>query len=108
MEMRDQAYNHWDIAGGVEYHASDATMLGVTAGHLWGVATQSLGNRDSSYYSYSSNRTVYNRYGIASWQYKYYFKAGMVKGYYVFKANVPAWPGYLTSWSPNTVTIRLQ
>ncbi len=62
MEMRDQAYNHWDLAGGVEYHASDATVLGVTAGHLWGVATQSLGNRDSSYYSYSSSTSsFYNR-----------------------------------------------
>ena len=61
-----------------------------------------------TYFSYSSNRTVYNRYGVASWQYKYYFKPGMAKGYYVFKASVPAYPGYLVSTSPTTVTIRLR
>jgi len=62
MEMREQAYNHWDLAGGVEYHASSATTLGVTVGHLWGVATQSLTNNDSSYYSYNSSSTsLYDR-----------------------------------------------
>ena len=60
-----------------------------------------------TYWTYSSNRTVYNLGGHAAWQYKYYFKPGMVKGYYVFKAVVPAWPGFLTSTSPTTVTIRL-
>jgi len=61
-----------------------------------------------TYWTYSSNRTVYKLGGKAAWQYKYYFKPGMVKGYYVFKAVVPAWPGFLTSTSPTTVTIRLQ
>jgi len=61
-----------------------------------------------TYWTYSSNRTVYNLGGKAAWQYKYYFKPGMVKGYYVFKAVVPAWPGFLTSTSPTTVSIRLQ
>jgi hypothetical protein len=66
-----------------------------------------------TYFSYSSNRTVYNLGGKAAWQYKYYFKPGMVKGYYVFKASCPA-PGFasslgfLTSNSPTTVTIRLR
>jgi hypothetical protein len=61
-----------------------------------------------SYYSYSSNRTVYNLGGNAVWQYKYYFKPGMAKGYYVFKAGVPGWPGFVTSMSPTTVTVRLR
>jgi hypothetical protein len=55
MEMREQAYNHWDLAGGIEYHTSEVTTLGATVGHLWGVATQSLRNLDSSYYSYASS-----------------------------------------------------
>jgi len=65
-----------------------------------------------TYWSYSSNRTVYNLGGKAAWQYKYYFKPGMTKGYYKFKAVAPA-PGFasslgwLTSTSPTIVTIRL-
>ncbi|HEX9092866.1 MAG TPA: hypothetical protein VF902_02680, partial [Coriobacteriia bacterium] len=42
-----------------------------------------------TYWSYSSNRVVYSRYGVASWQYKYYFKPGMARGYYYYKAAVP-------------------
>lgn len=62
MEMREQGYNHWDIAGGIEYHASTATSLGVMAGYLWGSATQALTNHDSSYYSYASSSTsLYDR-----------------------------------------------
>jgi hypothetical protein len=66
-----------------------------------------------TYWTYSSNRTVYNLGGKAAWQYKYYFKPGMVKGYYKFKAVAPA-PGFasslgwLTSTSPTTVSIRLR
>ena len=47
------------------------------------------------------------RAATAAWQYKYYFKPGMAKGYYVYKAVVPAWPGFLGSTTPNTVSIRL-
>ncbi len=62
MEMRGQSYTHWDLAGGIEYHASRATTLGLTAGYLWGVATQALTNSDSSYYSYASTSTsLYTR-----------------------------------------------
>jgi hypothetical protein len=66
-----------------------------------------------TYWTYSSNRTVYNLNGAAAWQYKYYFKPGMTKGYYKFKAVAPApgFPssaGFLTSTSPMTVTIRLR
>jgi Bacterial pre-peptidase C-terminal domain len=62
-----------------------------------------------TYWTYSSNRTVYNLGGTAAWQYKYYFKAGMVKGYYKFKAVVPAYFGlFLTSTSPTTVGITLR
>ena len=42
-----------------------------------------------TYWTYSSNRTVYNLGGKAAWQYKYYFKPGMVKGYYKFKGSCP-------------------
>lgn len=61
-----------------------------------------------SRFSYSSSRKVYNRYGMAAWRYEYYFKPGMVRGCYVFKAQVPAWIGYVGSQSPTTVTIKLQ
>jgi hypothetical protein len=59
METREQSYNHWDLAGGIEYHASDVTTLGLSVGHLWGVAAQSLRNNDSSYYSYSGSSTSF-------------------------------------------------
>ena len=39
---------------------------------------------------------------------KYTFKPGVVKGVYTFEAVVPAWPGFLTSTSPMTVSIRLK
>jgi hypothetical protein len=61
-----------------------------------------------TYWTYSSNRTVYSRYGVPSWQYKYYFKRGMTKGTYKFKAILPAGPGYASSVSPTTVAIKLQ
>ncbi len=62
-----------------------------------------------SYWTYSSNRVVYLWRGQAAWQYKYYFKPGMTKGYYVFKARLLEAPGlYTMSESPNTVTIRLR
>jgi hypothetical protein len=61
-----------------------------------------------SYWTYSSNRTVYDRYGVPSWQYKYYFKRGMTKGLYTYKAFVPAWPGYQASTSPTTVSVRVK
>jgi len=46
-----------------------------------------------AYWTYSSNRTVYALNGGAAWQYKYYFKKGMAKGIYYFKAVTPA-PGF--------------
>jgi hypothetical protein len=66
-----------------------------------------------SYWTYSSNRTVYSLNGSPSWQYKYYFKPGMAKGTYKFKAVAPA-PGFAssvgfaTSTSPTTVLIRVR
>jgi hypothetical protein len=59
METREQSYNHWDMAGGIEYHASDATTLGLSVGYLWGVAQQSLRNVDTSYYSYNGSSTSF-------------------------------------------------
>jgi hypothetical protein len=61
-----------------------------------------------AYWTYSSNRTAYLLSGHAAWQYKYYFKPGMVKGVYTFKAVVPAYLAFATSTSPTTVSIRLQ
>ena len=49
-----------------------------------------------SYWSYSSNRTVYNLNGAPAWWYRYYFKPGMARGYYKFKARAPA-PGFASS-----------
>lgn len=62
----------------------------------------------SARWTYSSNRTTYALNGAAAWQYKYFFKPGMAKGTYKFKAVVPAWPGYLTSTSPTTVSIKVR
>jgi hypothetical protein len=60
-----------------------------------------------TFYSYSSNRTVYDLGGAGAWLYKYKFIAGMTKGLYVFRADVPAASGFLAS-SSGTVTIRLR
>jgi uncharacterized repeat protein (TIGR02543 family) len=49
-----------------------------------------------AYWSYSSNRTVYALNGGAAWLYKYYFKRGMTKGTYYFKASAPA-PSFASS-----------
>jgi hypothetical protein len=62
----------------------------------------------SSRWTYSSNRTVYALGCGAAWQYKYTFKKGMTKGVYKFKAVMSGWPGYLSSTSPTTVSIRLK
>jgi hypothetical protein len=61
-----------------------------------------------SYWSYSSNRVVYDRYGVPSWQYKYYFKGGMAKGIYTYKAFVPDYGDMLASTSPMTVAITVK
>ena len=62
----------------------------------------------TSRWSYSSNRTIYTSGSGAAWQYKYYFKPGMAKGVYNYKAVVGDLPGYLGSTSPTIVSIRLQ
>ena len=61
-----------------------------------------------TFYSYSSNRTTYLLNGKAAWQYKYTFVRGMAKGVYTYKAVAPAWPGFLTSTSPTTVSISVR
>jgi hypothetical protein len=45
---------------------------------------------------------------VPSWQYKYYFKKGMAKGVYAYKAFVPTYPGFIASTSPNTVSITVR
>jgi Tol biopolymer transport system component len=61
-----------------------------------------------SYWPYSSNRVAYSLYGNAAWQYKYFFKRGMAKGVYTYKAAIPAYPGYAPAVSPTTVSIRVK
>jgi hypothetical protein len=61
----------------------------------------------TSRWSYSSNRTVYAVDAGAAWVYKYYFKPGMAKGVYSFRAEVPALPGYLGATS-QVVAVRLR
>ena len=66
-----------------------------------------------TYWTYSSNRTVYTFAGSpASWLYPYYFKPGMARGYYKFKAVAPA-PGFASSAGFGTstssiITIRVR
>jgi hypothetical protein len=64
-EGRDQGYNHWDLSAGVIYHLSEKATIGVMGGRLWGNATQSMNNRDSSYYgyNYSTSGSFYNSSG---------------------------------------------
>lgn len=60
-----------------------------------------------TYWSYSSNRTVYSLSGVAAWQYKYAFKSGLAKGTYQFKAVVAASAEYLASESTIAkITVR--
>ncbi len=58
MESRNQRYNHWDLSGGIEYRINPQTTVGVAGGYLRGTATQSLVDRDTSYYSYSPNTNL--------------------------------------------------
>lgn len=65
IESRAQSYASWDIAGGITYHINPRAALGVTAGHLWGDAVQSLTGVDTSFYAYSSG-TQNNSYYVRS------------------------------------------
>jgi hypothetical protein len=60
-----------------------------------------------SFYSYSSARTVYTVNGGGAWLYKYYFKRGMKKGVYYFKAEAPPTPGILGGTS-SVIAVRLR
>jgi hypothetical protein len=62
----------------------------------------------TSRWSYSSNRVVYASGDGAAWLYKYYFKPGMTKGIYNYRAEIPALPGYLGASSPTSVSVRLK
>jgi hypothetical protein len=61
-----------------------------------------------SYWTYSSNRVAYSLYGKAAWQYKYFFKKGMAKGVYTYKAAIPPYAGFAPSASPTSVSIRVK
>jgi hypothetical protein len=63
METRDQGYAHWELSGGALLHVNEKTTLGLSAGHVWGTATQSLSNLDTSYYGYTYDQSkgIYDR-----------------------------------------------
>ena len=86
--------------------AATATYIGRTV-RLSGLVTpQTMIGRNivvyvmkpgKTYWTYSSNRTVYTYAGSpASWVYPYYLKPGMARGHYKFKARCPA-PGFASS-----------
>jgi hypothetical protein len=83
---------------------SGSVTPGTTIGKNTAVYVKKPGKR---YWTYSSNRTVYSLGGSAAWQYKYYFKRGMTKGVYYFKAVAPEMPGALGSTS-SLISIRLK
>jgi hypothetical protein len=82
MESRDQKYDHWDVAGGIEFNLNKQTSIGVTAGYLWGDVTQNMVNADSSFYKYGEVNVTqdwswYQQSGSSN---KYWFHEG--KNYY--------------------------
>jgi hypothetical protein len=84
---------------------SGSVTPGASIGRLMVVYVKKPGK---AYWTYSSNRVVYNRGGSAAWLYKYAFKKGMAKGVYVFKAVLVATEAYTACESPTTVSIRLR
>lgn len=68
MRWRDQSYDHWDAAGGLNFKAADRTKIGVQAGYLWANADQSYSQEDSSIYKYG-------QINVGS-QWSYYHKQG--------------------------------
>jgi hypothetical protein len=83
---------------------SGAIAPGAVAGRNIVVYVQKPG---SSRWTYSSNRTAYTLGAGAAWLYKYYFKRGMTKGLYKFKAVIADMPGFLGSAS-TAVGVRLR
>jgi hypothetical protein len=53
-EARSQAYNHWELAGGVELDLGLPGTIGLTGGYLWGEATQAVTRTDTSYSIYGT------------------------------------------------------
>ena len=59
-----------------------------------------------TYWSYSSARGIYSGTGgVASWQYKYTLKAGMMKGTYLLRAVLPPSASYATTTSATTKVV---
>lgn len=69
-EARSQSYGHWELTGGVNYTFAQKHSIGLSGGHLWGVADQLLTRDDSSYYAYgpigsvTENWSVYSSSGV--------------------------------------------
>lgn len=68
MRWRHQNYNHWDVAGGLNFRLNDRTTIGFQGGRLSGDADQSLTQQDSSLYK-SGQINVGN-------EWSYYWKQG--------------------------------
>lgn len=54
LEERVQAYDHWDLSGGLDFQISPRAHTGVSVGYLTGDATQTLAGEDSSRYAYGT------------------------------------------------------
>lgn len=50
IRSRKQDYDHWDFSAGINFNLSDRTKWGLHAGYLFGDATQSMNQEDSSLY----------------------------------------------------------
>jgi FtsP/CotA-like multicopper oxidase with cupredoxin domain len=69
--------------GSTAYLSGQVTPSPEAIGHAMHVDVKRPGR---AYWSYSSARTIYSRYGVATWMYKYLFKTTMPKGTYLFRA----------------------
>ena len=50
MRERNQEYDHWDFSAGLNYKLDNRAKIGFHGGYLWGDATQSMNQADSSLY----------------------------------------------------------
>ncbi len=97
LESREQSYDHWELTGGIEIRSDAHTSLGVTGGWLWGDATQTKLNADSSYYRYTYNTTDQS----------YYLRSGNTDEIWKNKGGTLLLGGDLTSRLSPTHTLRL-
>ncbi len=70
MRWRNQDYDHWDLAGGLNFKLSDRTKLGIQGGYLWANADQSYAQDDSSLHktgqiNVGTNWSYYHKQGAS-------------------------------------------